>query len=83
MSKTTYLQRGDEQQRFPFFYAFDEVKYEKGNYETLCVSPKGIEILQLSRKFFDPYVKITKKEFDDAYLSSQQNVNDFYNKLNK
>ena len=83
MSKTTYLQRGDEQQRFPFFYAFDESKNDKGCYEVLCVSPNEIEILHLSRGFFNPYVKITKKEFDAAYLAAQQNVNDFYNKLNK
>lgn len=83
MSKTQYLQRGDEHQRFPFYYSFDDVKDEKGNYETLCVSPNGSEILHLSHKFFDPYVKITKKEFDAAYLAAQQNVNNFYNKLNK
>lgn len=83
MSKTTYLQRGDEHQRFPFYYSFEDVKDEKGNYETLCVSPNGFEILHLSRKFFDPYVKITKKEFDAAYLAAQEKVNNFYNKLNK
>jgi len=77
MSKTTYLQRGDEQQRFPFFYAFDESKNDKGRYEVLCVSPNGTEKLLLSHKFFNPYVKITKKEFDAAYFAAQQNVNDF------
>lgn len=83
MSKTTYLQRGDEHQRFPFYYSFEDVKDEKGNYETLCVSPEGTEILLLSEKFFNPSVNITKKEFDAAYLAAQEKVNNFYNKLNK
>jgi len=33
---------------------------------TLCISPNGIDFHYLSRGFFEPYIKITEKEFVEA-----------------
>ena len=75
----TYLQRAekDGKTKAPYYYAVKELTGENKYFETLCVSPNGIDIHFLSRGFFEPYIKITEKEFNDAKAVVQHRIDAF------
>ena len=75
----TYLQRADKdgKTKAPYYYAVSEKKDETGRFETLCVFPNGMDIHFLSRGFFEPYIKITEKEFNDAKAAAQHILDSF------
>lgn len=77
----TYLQRAnkDGQNKQPFYYEVPEKMSEKDYVKCLCVSltpdTESIGYYFLTRGFFNPYIKITQKEFETALEQAKKKLN--------